>query len=298
MANNFFDTLTSRINLQKKCRVVIPNGASKAVVFAITEAIRNNFISAILIGQTQEIKAILGDSVPNGNITFIEASSPQEALDKAISMIKSGEADVLMKGTDNTSDFLTAIQKESNTDSNNFVSHVCCFELPDNHGMHILSDSAINTAFDEESMCKAIENAKIFFNRFEERAPKVALLAANEKVSDKMPATRLAQNVATTFAQRNDILVEGPVSFDLAICLKSAQIKKYKGKIQGDADIFMTAKKETANALYKSLQHYIKVKMGGIVLGAQCPIVLCSRSDNAETNYNSLLLALYYWQKN
>ena len=49
MANNFFDTLTSRINLQKKCRVVIPNGASKAVVFAITEAIRNNFISLFKI---------------------------------------------------------------------------------------------------------------------------------------------------------------------------------------------------------------------------------------------------------
>jgi phosphate butyryltransferase len=116
-------------------------------------------------------------------------------------------------------------------------------------------------------------------------------------VSEKIPSTVMAANVAKKLQSRDDFIIEGPVSFDLAVSPESARIKKYQGKIQGDADIFIVPRIETGNALYKSLQYYIKAKMGGLVYGARCPVVLTSRADDNSTKLNSLLLGVQLWQR-
>ena len=90
---------------------------------------------------------------------------------------------------------------------------------------------------------------------------------------------------------------EGPISFDLAVSEESARIKKYHGKIQGDADIFVVPRLDTGNAFYKSLQYYIKASMGGLLYGARCPVVLTSRADDNATKFNSLLLGIAIWQQ-
>jgi phosphate butyryltransferase len=143
-----------------------------------------------------------------------------------------------------------------------------------------------------------IDNAAEAYKLFSSNPAKVSLLAANEKVSEKLPSTVLAKNVAEKMQNRNDIIVEGPISIDLSLSKESAEIKKYKGKIQGDADIFIAPRIETGNALYKSLQYYIKAKMGGLVYGARCPVVLTSRADDNNTKFNSLLLGIVLWQRN
>lgn len=299
MADIFFEELEKSFTKSNNYRVVIPLAANNAVKFAINKALVKDFINkAILIGDQTEIKSVFAELADDERISIIQANSEEEALNKAINAIKTNKADIIMKGMVQSASLIKAVLDKKNGLQHGFMNHLTCFQLPNKEGLRILTDPAVNIAPDADTLCKEIENAKDYFNKFVNRAPIVALMAANEKVSEKMPATVISKSVTDKMADRNDLIVEGPVAFDLAVCPKSAQIKKYNGKIQGNADIFVTTQIETANALYKSLQHIMHASMGGLLYGAQCPIIHPSRADNGETKYNSLLLGIALLETN
>ena len=259
-------------------------------MLAIKEALNKNLIGgAILVGSYNEIKSEVGSICESEKISFIEATSEKEALLKSIEEVKKGNADIIMKGMCQSASLIKAVLDTKNGLEHDFMSHLTCFHLPDKKSFGLLTDSAVNIAPNEETMVKIIENANKLLSS---KIPMAALLAANEKISDKMPSTKLAEAVSKKFEGRTDIIVEGPVAFDLAVSSKSAQIKKYKGKMNGNADLFIAPRIETANALYKSLQHYIHADMGGLLYGASVPVIHPSRADNAKTKYHSLLLGL------
>ncbi len=293
MSEIFFKNLEKKLSKNNNNRVIIPLAADKAVKYAIEDALNKGFIKgAILVGCPKEIKDVFGEFAETKDISILEASSEIDALEKSINEIKKSNANILMKGMCQSASLIKAVLNKDNGLEHGFMSHLTCFQLPDKDYFCILTDSAVNIAPDKETLIKEIENANKLFQKLEGDIPTVALLAANEKVSDKMLSTKLAEAVTQELSNRNDLIVEGPVAFDLAVSSKSAQIKKYKGKLNGNANIFVAPRIETSNALYKSLQHYLKVDMGGILYGASIPIIHSSRADNAKTKYNSLLLGL------
>ncbi len=297
MARKFFQDLEAKLPRNTKHKVVVPLAANKAVALALKEALDKNIINgAILVGSSNAIKSEFGSLCESDKISLIEAVSEKEALIKSVEEVKKGNADIIMKGMCQSASLIKAVLDKQNGLEHGFMSHLTCFQLPDKESFGLLTDSAVNIAPDEETMVKIIENTYKVFKKLSDKTPMAALLAANEKVSDKMPSTKLAEAVSKRFAERTDIIVEGPVAFDLAVSSKSAQIKKYKGKMNGNADLFIAPRIETANALYKSLQHYIHADMGGLLYGASVPVIHPSRADNAETKYNSLVLgiAAYY----
>ena len=297
MARKFFQDLESKLPRKTTHRVVVPLADNKAVAEAINKALDKGFISgAALVGSPDKIKSIFGADCESEKISIIEAASEKEALIKSTEEIKKGNADIILKGMCQSASLIKAVLDKQNGLEHDFMSHLTCFQLPDKEDFAILTDSAVNIAPDEETLVKIIENADKVFKKLSTKVPMTALLAANEKVTDKMLSTKLAEAVTKRFAERNDIIVEGPVAFDFAVSSKSAQIKKYKGRMNGNADLFIAPRIETANALYKSLQHYIHADMGGLLYGASIPVIHPSRADNAETKYNSLLfgIAAYY----
>ena len=231
-------------------------------------------------------------------MTIIEELDASQACRKAVAVVREGQADLLMKGMVPTSTVLKAVlNSQTGLKKNPLLSHLTFFERKDQPGIRILTDAAINIAPDVEALARIVENAVEAFRLFVNRPPKVAMLAAIEKTSEKVPSTIAAKAVAEQFAGRKDLIVEGPISLDLAVSEDSARIKKYDGTIHGDADILVVPRIETGNVLYKSLQYYAQVPMGGVVYGARCPVVLTSRSDSNETKFASLLLGVLLWQR-
>lgn len=293
MANHFFKDLEAKIQKDSNLKVVVPLAANEAVAFALKEALEKKLISgATLVGDSREIASIYKDIINNNDISILEASSEEEALFKSINEIKTDKANIIMKGMCQSASLIKAVLDKKNGLEHKFLSHLTCFQLPDKDYFCLLTDSAVNVSPDEDTIIKEIDNACSLFNKLDKNIPLIALLAANEKITDKMPSTKLAEKVVQALSDRTDFIVEGPVAFDLAVSSKSAQIKKYKGKINGNANIFVAPRIETANSLYKSLQHYIHADMGGILYGASCPIIHPSRADNAKTKYYSLLLGI------
>jgi len=125
------------------------------------------------------------------------------------------------------------------------------------------------------------------------RTPKVAVLAAVETVSSKMPSTIEAAALCK-MADRNQItgaIIDGPLAFDNAISSHAAEIKKIQSSVSGDADIFLVPDIESGNMMAKQLEYLSGATVSGIVMGAKVPIALTSRADNPETRVSSALLA-------
>ena len=283
-----------------KARVVVPMADDSAVAFAIKDCLSRKLITkAFLIGDKNNIQNAYGKDISNDlRVEIISSNSEQEAIQKAISLIKDSKANMIMRGKIPSSSLINYILDKSNGLRHDFLSHVSVFLLPNEEKFRMLTDSAVNKRIDEAILCKEIENARSLFTQLYDSTPKIALLAANEKVSDKVPATRMAESIVAKIKSRTDLIIEGPVSFDLSISEKSANIKKYKGEIRGDADILVAPHIETSNALYKSMQHMLGIELGSLIFGADCPIVYPSFTDGSETKLNSLLLGLSLLNRN
>lgn len=298
MSQNFFSQLVDTLDPSMKCRVAIPLANDEACAYAVCHAVKTGILQATLIGDPEQIKVMYGEVACHELVTIINETDEKSACRLAVREVKEGRCDIIMKGMVATSSLLKAILHSTDgLKKNPILSHLTFFEFPDRPGLKILTDAAMCIAPDPETLIKEIDNAAEAFALFAARPAKVALLAANEKISEKVPSTILADTVARALAHRTDIIVEGPISFDLAVSEDSARTKKYQGKIQGNADIFVVPRIDTGNAFYKSLQYFIKADMGGLVYGARCPVVLTSRADDNGTKFNSLLLGIVLWQR-
>ena len=122
--------------------------------------------------------------------------------------------------------------------------------------------------------------------------PKVAVISATEKPSDNVVSSIDGQAIAKRFADRADLVIEGPISVDLALSPESAHEKKYKGRIRGDADLLLVPTLDVGNAIYKSLTVASGATIAGAVIGGAAPIVLTSRGDRARSKLASVALAI------
>jgi phosphate butyryltransferase len=298
MERTFFGNLGKDLDTGSKCRVAIPLAQDEACAYAVSRAMAAGIISPILIGNLTEIRALYGEALTRGHAELIEETNADAACKTAVQLVRDGKADIMMKGLVPTSTILKAVlHSQDGIKKNPLLSHICFFELPGKPGMKLLTDAAINIAPDGETLARIVENAVEAAQPFLTHVPKVALLAANEKVSEKVPSTSMAKHVVGLLKSRTDMVVEGPISLDLAASPESVRIKKYEGAIQGDADIFVAPRIEVGNVFYKSLQYFANAQMAGIVYGAKCPVVLTSRSDSNDTKYFSLVLGMTLWQR-
>ncbi|MDQ7796481.1 MAG: bifunctional enoyl-CoA hydratase/phosphate acetyltransferase, partial [Spirochaetia bacterium] len=217
------------------------------------------------------------------------------AAARAVALVRSGEAAFLMKGIIDTSLLLrAALNKETGINAGRLASHVAVMEVQTYHKLLVLTDAALNIAPDLPAFVDIINSAVVVANALEVKTPKVALLAAVEKVNpDKMPCTVTA-SILTQMNRRGQIkncIIDGPLALDNAISAESARIKKIQSDVAGDADILVAPDIEAGNILYKCLLDLAGAKGAAIVMGAAVPIVLTSRADTAETKLASIALA-------
>ena len=250
----------------------------------------------ILIGDLDKIRQIAADlGAELAGYRLIDEKDFAKAAAQAVALVRAGEADMLMKGVLDTSILLkAALNKEAGLNAGRLTSHVAVMEVPTYHKLLIVTDAAINIAPDLPGKLDIIANAVQVAKAIGVAQPKVALLAAVEKVNwDKMPCTADAA-VITQMNRRGQVkgcLIDGPLALDNAISAESAKIKKIVSEVAGDADVLVAPDIEAGNILYKCLLDLGQAKGAGIVVGASKPIVLTSRADSAETKLASIALA-------
>lgn len=231
--------------------------------------------------------------IQSDRIKIHHAASDVEAAEIAVGLVASNEAHMLMKGMVSTSVILKEVlNKKHNLIEKPVLSHVALFDLPNYNKAVLITDCAMNIAPTVEQKKAIIENAVEVGHKIGMKTPKVALLSAVEKVNPKIQSTVDADELKTHFSNSEDLVIDGPLQYDLAISKSAAEIKGLDSPVAGDADILIAPALDAGNVLYKSLVYSANSKVAAMIVGAKVPIVLTSRADSSEVKYLSIKLAM------
>lgn len=217
------------------------------------------------------------------------------AAEQAVLAVRSGEADILMKGQIHTDDFLRAVlHKEKGLRSGNIMSHVFILDTTYRGKLTFVTDAAMNIAPDLPTKAAIIMNAVFLANCFGLECPKVGVLAAAELVNPDMPATVEAAALAGMEhrGQFPNCTVDGPFALDNAINAEAARVKGIGGEVAGDCDILLCPNIEAGNILAKAYAFMCGGQSAGVLVGAAAPVVLTSRADSAAAKLYSIATAM------
>lgn len=281
-----------------KKRLIVAAAEDEHVLGAIKDAMSNDIIIPIFVGNRSKIEVIAQNIDFNiTNIEIIEEENPARSAQIAVKYVKDGNAEILMKGLVGTADFLRAIlHKDNGLRKGELLSHIGFFEVPAYPKLIALTDAAQNVFPDFNEKVSILKNSLDMFKHLGYECPKVACLAAIEGVNPKMPAT-IDAAALTQMNRRGQIkgcIIDGPLAFDNAVSKLSAEHKGIISEVAGVADLLFAPNIEVANVLYKAFTYFANATVAAIILGASVPVVLTSRSDSDKSKLMSIALAACY----
>ncbi|HSL85824.1 MAG TPA: phosphate acyltransferase [Bacteroidales bacterium] len=285
--------IIGQANNQKKC-IAVASAEDKDVLISLSEAERHGMATFLLFGDAVKIK----ETLENNNLIFrhaeiIDAKSGEEASYQAAKAVSEGRADIIMKGLVDTKVLLKAVlSKDLDLRKNELLSHVMVYELKSYHKLILLTDGGMVMKPSLKEKENIIRNVKVLAKIFGLSPMKVAALSAVEKVNPNLESSVDAQSLQEIFRDDKEVVVEGPLSFDIAISHESAKHKGVKGEVPGEADVLLVPSLEAGNFLGKSFTYMAGADSAGVILGAKCPVILTSRSDSSEVKLNSIALAV------
>ena len=262
---------------------------------AVLRAWKDNLIEPILVGDKESIQNICeSNNYDIAGLRIIHEPEMDKAVEMSVKMVNSKQADVLMKGKVGTSTLLRCVlNREWGLRTGNLLSHIALFEVETYPKVIAVTDVAMNIAPNLQDKIAIINNSVSCLIKLGYKNPKVAVLGAVESVNENMEAT-LHAALLSKMNQRDQIrncIIDGPLAFDNAVSLESAQHKGIRSEVAGDTDLLLMPDIEVGNVLYKSLVFFAKAKVASVILGARVPIVLTSRSDSEQAKYDSILLS-------
>jgi phosphate butyryltransferase len=276
-------------------KLVLAAAQDNSSLGAVLRAWKDGIIEPLLVGDRESILNIAsayGYDLKGLNI--IHEPENQNAMEVAVKMVSTGQAEILMKGKVGTSSLLKCVlNKEWGLRTGKLLSHIAIFEVNTYHKLLAVTDVAMNIAPKLHDKIAIVSNSVECLNKLGIKLPKVAVLGAVEMVNENMEST-LDAALLSKMNQRDQIkncIIDGPLAFDNAVSLESANLKGIKSEVAGDTDLLLMPDIEVGNVLYKTLVFFAKAKVASMILGASAPIVLTSRSDSEQAKYDSILLA-------
>ncbi|MBU4485856.1 MAG: phosphate butyryltransferase [Candidatus Delongbacteria bacterium] len=290
------DQMLEVLKSKPKKRMVAAYANDAHTIEAVRNAVDLGIIEGILVGSKIEIEKVCKqENIDINKFTIVDEADEIKATQKAVEIINEGKADFIMKGMVTSDKYLKCIldKEKGLMPPKAVLSHVTVIENSGYHKLLIISDVAVIQLPDLEQKI-AITNYVIKVAKsLGIETPKVALLAATEQVSYKFPACADAA-IISKMADRGQIkgaLVEGPLALDVIVDKESAEIKKLKSEVAGDADCIVFPNIESGNTFYKFHTKLCHGELGAIVVGAKVPAVLSSRGDSVKTKLYSIALA-------
>ena len=292
-----FKELTAHLQqLGRRVRLAVVCGSDAGTAEAVVRAVNEGFAEAVFVGDCDAVRACpqVAGADPL-HIKYIEASSHEEAAEKAVRLVREGKADVLMKGLLHTATLLRAVlNKEWGIlPQGNVLTHVTMAEVPAYHKLLFFTDAAVIPYPTHEQRVAQVGYLSEILHAFGIGTPKIALLHCAETVSDKFPHTlgyaEIRQRAAA--GEWGSLIVDGPLDLRTACDPEALCIKGIDSPLGGEADAWVVPDIEAGNALYKSLGLFAKARLAGTLKGTAAPVVLPSRGDDAESKYHSLALA-------
>jgi phosphotransacetylase len=292
-----YEKLLERCKSLEAIPTAVAHPCEESALTGAVEAALAGLIEPILVGPAAKIEQIARSAnLDLGKLEIVDTAHSVDSAKKAVDLIKEGRAEVLMKGSLHSDELLSAIVSRDGLRTGRRVSHVFVMDVPTYHKVLIVTDAAINiapTLEDKVDICQNAIDLVTSLRHDKSDKPKVAILAAVETVTTKMPAT-LDAAALCKMAERGQIkggILDGPLAFDNAISSEAARTKGIKSLVAGDPDILLVPDLEAGNILAKQLTFLANADSAGLVLGAKVPVILTSRADSVRSRIASCAVA-------
>lgn len=297
-----FRDLIAEVRKYPKVRLCVAAAADETVLLAVKDAKNAGFVDPILVGDIERIWRIsLKISFYPRGVKIINEGNPVKAARIAAGLAESGEADILMKGMVNSSDFLRAVLHYGNgLARGSILSHLGIFEVPGFNRLVYMTDGGLNISPDLEQKKKIIANAVSFLRAIGIERPRVAVISAESMDSGKMQSAVDAGILKSLAAEGflGECHLEGPMDLGPALDMGEAEAQGVEGPVAGKADLIVVPNIEVGNLMGKTIIHFGGGKMSGLVIGASMPMVLTSRAETPFGKLSSIAFACYYNIKN
>jgi len=286
------------INVAKKIGTVNAAIANAGEIFpmeSVHKAVNHNLIIPTFIGNENEIKKYADKLKWDiSNYKIIDEKDENSTAPIAAKLASEDKVKIIVKGHIHTDVLMKAVLKRDlNLIGKKRLSHVWHMTLDKDDKPFIITDGVVNVLPKLEVKMHILKNAVDFANKIGISRPKVAVLSATEEILESVPSS-IDANVITKRAKEENIDADvfGPLAFDNSVSKKSAAIKKIKNDVSGNTDILLVPNVETGNALVKMMIYFMGACAAGVVLGGKTPVVITSRSDEAEARLASIAAAV------
>ena len=291
-----YERLLERCASLEPVPTAVAHPCEESALEGAIEAAKKGLIKPILVGPATKLDGIAKASgLDLGKAEIVDTLHSHASAAKAVELIREGRAELLMKGSLHTDELLAAVvARDAGLRTGRRISHVFIMDVPTYNKVLVVTDAAINIAPTFEDKADICQNAIDLAISLGLEKPKVAILAAVETVTSKMPATVDAAALCK-MADRGQItggILDGPLAFDNAISKHAARTKGIRSAVAGEPDILLVPDLEAGNILAKQLIFLANADSAGLVLGARVPIILTSRADSVRSRIASCAVAV------
>ena len=270
---------------KKKIAAGIVNAGKPLPMYSTMEAVKENLITPIFIGEKDEILKCAEELKWDiSNYEIINEPVENDTASIAAKLASEGKIQIIVKGHIHTDILMKEVLKRDyNLLGKKRLSHIWHMTVDNKSSPLIITDGALNVLPNIKTKMHILKNVVDFANRIGIERPKVSILSATEEVLESVPSSMDAKEI-TKLAKEENIKADvfGPLAFDNSISKKSAEIKGIKNAVAGQADILLVPSVETGNGLVKMMIYFMGACAAGVVIGGKVPVVITSRSDEAQ----------------
>lgn len=291
-----FNQLTAHLqSVGRRKRVAVVCANDSHTEYAVARALQEGIADFLVIGNSALLEPYPALKQYPGRVQILHVEDPDEAARMAVQMVRSGEADILMKGIINTDNLLHAIldKERGLLPKGRVLTHLSMSQMPSYDKLLFFSDAAVIPAPTLQQRMEMIQYAIATCRRFGIARPRIALIHCTEKVSSRFPHSLDYVNIVelAESGEFGDVIIDGPLDVKTACEKSSGDIKGIVSPIDGEADVLIFPNIESGNTFYKTISLFAHAEMAGILQGPICPVVLTSRSDSGLSKYYSLAMA-------
>ena len=280
---------------KKSVKAAIVNAGKPLAMISVKDAVNENLIEPIFIGDKKEILKCAQDlNWDISNYEIINEPIENNTAPIATKLARENKIRIIVKGHIHTDILMKEVLKrEYGLLGKTRLSHIWHMTINKEEKPLIITDGALNVLPNIKTKMHILKNVINFSNRIGIDIPKIAVLSATEEVIDSVPSSKEAAEITRLAKEENlNADVFGPLAFDNSISKKSANIKGIKNKVAGDADVLLVPSVETGNALVKMLIYFCGACAAGVVIGGKVPVVITSRSDEPPARLASIAAAV------
>ncbi|KZE32775.1 phosphate acetyltransferase/phosphate butyryltransferase [Crenobacter luteus] len=275
--------------------MAVAHPASREALLGAFEAADEGLARPILVGPRDKLARLAAELERElADFELIDTPHSHAAAERAVRLVREGHAELLMKGSLHTDEFMEAVlERSAGLRTDRRVSHVFVMKVESYPRYLFITDAAINIEPDLAAKRDIVQNAIDLTRALGIATPRVAILSAVETVNPKLRSTIDAAALCK-MADRGQIsggVLDGPLAFDNAISAEAAASKGIVSPVAGRPDVLVVPDLESGNMLAKQLTYLAAAASAGVVMGARVPIVLTSRADDAAGRLASTAVA-------